>query len=443
MKKNIFEVLSFEDDSNMKHGLHGHVRISVKDNETGKVSLWEESDNIIPISGYQFILMKCFGLFLDSVHDKDNKAYEKLNKDTTLAMPDINESTSGQIGIAPESYTLMNENISSEHFIQGFMIGNGGSGEDGNTTKNTDYSYVRLRNPIAFQQTADTKLPASIANKYLGAARIYTDTGSGTTEANGRSYFIKKFDETPKIYHSWYTDGQKWDYVDPITTNDLGPTATNVPKTNRIETYVQCKLSLDEDDCRAWFAHNTTSGVSPMVNELGLVAFNTVYGTRSMLEKIHQTHIKPLLMWLFDTQYYGEGVDTTDIDRQIINCANEIATVLDHDDFHIENFGNANITTFYQTIGELAGETAGNIRHEEYANKLSSSSNINVTAMYNQSSEIQYTEDDYLTLLGSADFNDLTTDEAERIKLVTCYTFSSLPLKDNISILIDYRIYAN
>lgn len=443
MKKNIFELLSFEDESTVKHGLRGHVRISVKDNDTGKVSLWEESDNIIPISGYQFILMKCFGLYLDSVHDKNNRAYEKPNKDTTLAMPDINESTSDQIGIAPESYSLMSENISSEHFIQGFMIGNGGSGEDANTTKNTDYSYVRLRSPIAFQQTADTKLPASIANKYLGATRVTTGSGSSSTEANGRSYFIKKFDETPKIYHSWYTDGQKWDYVDPITANDLGPSATNVPKTNRIESYIQCRLSLDADDCMSWFTHNTTSGVSPAVNELGLVAFNTVYGTRSILEKLHNSHIKTLLLWIFDKQYYPSTVDTTTIDTRIISVASEIATVLHHDGFHIEDFGNSNITAFYQTMVELAAETAGSINHQEYAEKLGLSTNIHVTAMYNQSEEIQYTEDDYLTLLGSSDFDDLTTDEAERIKLVTCYTFTSLPLQDNTSILIDYRIYAN
>ena len=33
------------------------------------------------------------------------------------------------------------------------MPSNGGSGEDSITTKNTDYSFISLRNPIPFQQT--------------------------------------------------------------------------------------------------------------------------------------------------------------------------------------------------------------------------------------------------------------------------------------------------
>ena len=57
--------------------------------------------------------------------------------------------------------------------------------------------------------------------------------------------------------------------------------------------------------------------------------------------------------------------------------------------------------------------------------------------------EIQYTTDEYLTILTAPEFNALTVDEAERIKLITHYTFNSIPLEDNTSILFDYRIYAN
>ena len=52
--KRIFEQLGFEE--NESHGLKGHVRVSIKNNDTGEVSLWEESDNIIPISGYSMCL---------------------------------------------------------------------------------------------------------------------------------------------------------------------------------------------------------------------------------------------------------------------------------------------------------------------------------------------------------------------------------------------------
>ena len=59
VKMGINEFLALNDaiNSEEKHGLHGHVRISLKDNTTGKVSLWEESDNIIPISGYNWLLL--------------------------------------------------------------------------------------------------------------------------------------------------------------------------------------------------------------------------------------------------------------------------------------------------------------------------------------------------------------------------------------------------
>lgn len=41
--------LSFK-DSHGKHGLRGHVQIWRENMETGEKSLWQESDNIIPIS---------------------------------------------------------------------------------------------------------------------------------------------------------------------------------------------------------------------------------------------------------------------------------------------------------------------------------------------------------------------------------------------------------
>jgi hypothetical protein len=43
------DFLSFK-DNHEKHGLRGHVQIFRQNMETGETSLWEESDNIIPIS---------------------------------------------------------------------------------------------------------------------------------------------------------------------------------------------------------------------------------------------------------------------------------------------------------------------------------------------------------------------------------------------------------
>ena len=93
------------------------------------------------------------------------------------------------------------------------MVGTGGSGEDAITTKNTDYSFINLRNPIPFQQTqigsTVSGLDSSIAGQYLGVYRQATGSTS-------KSYYIKKFDGSPHIYHNWWRDGQKWDYLDPV-----------------------------------------------------------------------------------------------------------------------------------------------------------------------------------------------------------------------------------
>lgn len=445
------EFLSLNDSINKgevtpeKHGLHGHVKISIKNNDTGKVSLWEESDNIIPISGYNWLLLKIFGLQLDSIHDPSNKGYEKLDKDTTVAVPDLNEINSMAIGCDPNAYSIMNESISADHFIQGFMVGTGGAGEDANTTKNTDYSFVSLRNPIPFQETNLPNLPPAIANKYLGAVRN-TDTTGQTRPSSG--YYIKKFDEEPHVYHSWYRDGQKWDYLDPITKNDLGPMSANIAKTNRIETYAQCHLSIEGNDCLAAFNHQTSPSTTPKINELGLVSFNTIHGARSKLEALEKSIVQPMLRIVFDkNNITGQ---TLGINTKVIEYANALKNAFDNVDtdkdgniIKITDFNNTRMNNFYRTISQIAELTPNSIDYARYISEFSRTENIHVIGYYNQNNELQYTTDEYVDILGDTSFDTLTTDEAERIKLFTYYTFTGIPLEENISILIDYRIYAN
>ena len=59
--------------SNMK--LKGVVRIYVEDPTTHKRTLWHEAHNTFVLSGMQWILMKMFGLHLDSNH---GTKYEEL-----------------------------------------------------------------------------------------------------------------------------------------------------------------------------------------------------------------------------------------------------------------------------------------------------------------------------------------------------------------------------
>lgn len=424
--------LSFADDHNIKHGLRGHVKIMLENQDTKEKKLWYEDDNIIPISGYQWILMKMFGLHLDSIHDP-NISYEDIGQDTSVVIPDLNDDGQLKIGRDPKGdattgYTTITEEIPAEHFIQGFLVGNGGAGEDAITTKNTDYSFIKLRNPIPFQQTtADVGLDSSIAGKYLG---VYRNTGS-----NDRSYYIKKFDDKAHIYHNWWRDGQRWDYLDPVTQDDLGPGAKNTPKTNRIETYAQVEMSIDvkNDDCLGYYRHEGNNQ-SAVINELGLVAFDTVPGARSIIEKLYQYRIKRIIEVIFDDNRSASA------DDEVKALAAEIVTVLTTEIG--EQIAQSNIAAFLTTMQNLSS-TLGEINYVDYQNDLSDVNNIGVQAFYNQNHTFQYATDQFLEYLASSEFADLSTDEAQRIKMITYYTFNSIPLQENWKVLISYRIYAN
>ena len=438
---NMNDHLSFN-EKHEKHGLRGHVQVFRENMETGEISLWEESDNTITISGYQWLLMKCFNLYLDSKHDpSDTSKYEVLGKDSTIIIPDLNSRSSLPIGKPVNSYTPMNGDISADHFIQGFMVGNRGAAEDGITTKNTDYSFVALRNPIPFQQTNDEKLSSDIAGQYLGILNTNVNTNN---EGFSKSYYIKRFDERPHIYHSWYRENQKWDYVDPVTVSDLGPNSTTANKTNRIETYIECKLSLSDDDCFSYFNH-AGSNETPAINELGLVAFDVDPGARSVVENIYESDIKQLIAFIFDNKREST------ILPEILRLASEISDALNNlvvgnETVSITTFNNSNINAFMSTIENLSSEKVDTLTDEkivDYQNELASTDNIEVEALYNQKQEFIYSTDKFLHYLASSDFDALTTDEAQRIKLITYYTFNSIPLQKNWRTLINYRIYAN
>lgn len=421
---NANDYLSFDDHINDAPHLHGIVSISRENIKTGEKEFVGKSDNVISISGYQWVLMKMFGLYLDSNH---NVSHETLNRDTNLIVPDLNASGTYQLGIDPSKYTLMDTDISDRHFIQGFMIGNGGSGEDTVSTKNTNYSFTKLRNPIPFQQT-QTALPADIVGQYLGKLRVGSSSFS-------KSYYIKKFSETPHIYHSWWRDGQRWDYVDPVTQNDLGPDAVNgTGKTNRIETYAECKMSLSEDDCIAYFSHDGSTQTA-FVNELGLVAFDTVPGERSIVETLYTKKIKPMLEIIYDNNR------TADMISYMVELAIDVYTIIST----LTSYGQSNINNFIDTVNEISGypKDSTKINFTELQTTLSSETNIGVEAFYNQNKTFMYLTDKFIEYMGDEVFDTLATDEAQRIKLVTYYTFTSIPLQTNWKILIDYRIYAN
>lgn len=412
-------------EANEKLGLHGIIHITRENELTGEVQDCGVYHNIIPLAGYQTLLLKLFGLYLDSIH---KQSYEDIGKDTTVVTPDLNSTGSMSIGVDPTDYTAMNEDFASNHYVQGFMVGNGGAGEDTITSKNTNYSFCKLRNPIPFQQIADGVAPADQGATYLGVYRSSSST---------KSYYIKKFSERPHVYHSWWKNGQKWDYLDPVTENDLGPNAVNgAGKTNRIESYIECKLSLSETDCLAYFQHEGSTQTAA-INELGLVAFDALYGKGSIINSLYQTKIKLFLNIAFNNERTQEDAE------HFVLLANEIYTVMTEED--IASYGETHINNFIDLVGTLLNADPSIIAWESIQGELSDETNIEVEALYNQAGTFKEETDKFTYYMSSEAFqvDDFSVDEAQRIKLFTYFTFNSIPLQENWRLKINYRIYAN
>lgn len=414
------------------NALHGHVQVFVRNKKTGEKKLWSESDNVIALSGYQNILLRSFGLRLDSLH-KVSYIDSNIGRDTNLVTPDLNDQSVFGIGRKIDEYSPMVDEFSNTHFIQGFMVGNQGAGEDNITTKNTNYSFINLRNPIPFRQTSDVLNP-DIANKYLG---IYNIPNASELTGFAKSYYIKKFDETPHMYHTWWEENQEWDKVDPVTVDQLGPDNSTAAKTNRIASYIQCEMSIDSDDCVSYFSHAGATQ-SPVINELGLVSYNTIPGLRSVYEATYTAYIKDFIRLIFTNNI------TDDEKQEIIQLASAIYEIFTAEEGNITTYGQANINNFVALVTEIGAiEDPTLMDIQSYRDRLGASDNIEVEAFYNQMNVFQYETDKFLTYLSGSEFTGLSTDEAERIKLVTYYTFNSIPLSSEVDILINYRIYTN
>jgi hypothetical protein len=414
------------------NALHGHVQVFVRNKKTGEKKLWSESDNVITLTGYQNILLRSFGLRLDSLH-KVSYIDSNIGRDTNLVTPDLNDQSVFGIGRKIDEYSPMVDEFSNTHFIQGFMVGNQGAGEDNITTKNTNYSFINLRNPIPFRQTSDVLNP-EIANKYLG---IYNIPNASELTGFAKSYYIKKFDETPHMYHTWWEENQEWDKVDPVTVDQLGPDNSTAAKTDRIASYIQCEMSIDSDDCVSYFSHAGATQ-SPVINELGLVSYNTIPGLRSVYEATYTAYIKDFIRLIFTNNI------TDDEKQEIIQLAGAIYEILTAEEGNITTYGQANINNFVALVTEIGAiEDPTLMDIQSYRDRLGASDNIEVEAFYNQMNAFQYETDKFLTYLSGSEFTGLSTDEAERIKLVTYYTFNSIPLSSEVDILISYRIYTN
>lgn len=221
----------------------------------------DRDENIIPIGGYQYVFNKLFNIGLD--------------QETTLRVGDLNdEAPLMKIGVPRAEYKSIHYNaemstgvaglnpmsginISGNHFIFGFMIGDGASKEDNVTAIAPNYKDRVLFRPIPFRMSNDNfKMPDA---KYYGKA-ISAPNNNGERIT---SYYIKRFDDPkPHIIHSYVSDN-------PNELQIVDDTVFFSTSSTPIESYVEINFSLSQYDCRNYF---TSTDSTPRISEIGLVA---------------------------------------------------------------------------------------------------------------------------------------------------------------------------
>jgi hypothetical protein len=195
---------------------------------------------------------------------------------------------------------------------------------------------------------------------------------------------------------------------------------------------------LSEDDFQAYFA-NANNSQTPAINELGLVAFDTTLnGVRSIYLEMYRMYVKPLISILFKS---GELTETDKGYLRIL-ATNITSIISNQDQVYREQ---ENIASLYTLCVAIQADQAFPVENiQEYQETLGSEECLSVIAYYNQYGEYSHEVDQFKTIVTTDEtFDTSEPDEAQRIKLVTYYTFKSIPIEENWETLINYRIYAN
>ena len=142
---------------------------------------------------------------------------------------------------------------------------------------------------------------------------------------------------------------------------------------------------------------------------------------------------------------YGNNTYTVDLLTKIQNLASEIKTVLTG---ALGTTEESHILEFIGTLDDIIGinvEDETNVLDTIKAD-LRKDTNIEVEDVYNADQTFLSATDKYKEYADTAAYavaGASITDEAQRIKLITYYTFNALPIQSDWEILIYYRIYAN
>jgi hypothetical protein len=191
-------------------------------------------------------------------------------------------------------------------------------------------------------------------------------------------------------------------------------------------------INIKDGDCRGYFTNGEGQNQAAVINELGLVAFDAHKGSNSIITDIYNRYIRRLIDIIFN--------DNRDQDDE--TEAQDIATLI-NSNATMTGIQQSNIAAFMNdVVAEIASTSSyTDEKWAEWQAACESESNIHVTAYYKHSGAYAYSIDEFMKDLEQV--SGLSYDEANRIKLVTYYTFDAIPLKENWNIIINYRIYAN
>ena len=228
------DYLAFNDEVNRSHskfeqskGLWKKTKIiggyGLHKNDMGISELDEvvfEKENMVPLIGVQYAMETIFGIKGE------------------LVIPTLNET----MGIGAQGSSIQPSGGMPYPYGQKvclFGVGTGGAAENNITVLDIGYHETGIADMVPFRYTNDALSNTDI-NKYYGK-KIVDST---------LAYYLKKFDNDPKIYHLYKNgeDGEDGSAIDSsyfVNGSEIG-----------VESFVEMDLTISKKDVREWFNHN-------------------------------------------------------------------------------------------------------------------------------------------------------------------------------------------
>lgn len=201
-----------------------------------------ETENMVPIGGVQFAMEMLYGVT------------------GPINVPTLNDKY--QIG-AQGSEVVPSQGMPYAYGqkVCLFGVGCNGAVENNLTAKAVKYNEWELSEMVPFRFTNDD-LSESESLKYFGKKRV--NVGESNLDGSIMAYYMKKFDEDPKIYHL-YKDGEEGEDGSEVDTSVYDNHENEIG----IESFTESLLTITKKDVREWFDYNGNIELS-RINSIAL-----------------------------------------------------------------------------------------------------------------------------------------------------------------------------